>query len=116
MKSIFIYCIITLYALKGFSQHGLRAVIKDATSTPLQGAVINIKELHRSAVADSAGFALIKDIPAGKFLARFSHVGFEEKVIELDFPIAGDSTILVELEATEHEEDEVVVMSTRSRR
>ncbi len=116
MKFIFISCIALLCTLNGFTQYNFKAIIKDVASNPLQGSAISIKELDKTAIADSAGSVLINNIPAGKFLVRFSHVGFEEKVIELDFPATDDSTIQVKLEASEHEEDEVVVISTRSRR
>jgi outer membrane receptor for ferrienterochelin and colicins len=116
MKFIFIYCITTLCTFNMYAQHTLRATVKNTDKNILQSATASIKTLNRSAVADSNGLVIIKNIPTGKFEVIFSHVGYEEKVVFLEFPIANDSTIEIELKETEQEENEVVVTSTRSSR
>jgi iron complex outermembrane receptor protein len=98
------------------AQHTFKAVIKDAEKNPLQSATASIKTLNKSAVADSNGFVLIKDIPTGKLEIIFSHVGFKEKIILFEFPIPNDSTMEIKLEEAEHEENEVIITSTRSSR
>ena len=97
-----------------YAQHTFNAIIKDAKKKPLQSVTATIKALNKSAVADSSGFVTIKIIPSGKFEVILSHVGFEDKVIFLEFPIANDSIFIIELRETEQEENEVVVTSTRS--
>ncbi len=114
MKFIFTYCIALLCTLNMYAQHTFKAIIKDAQKKPLQSATATIKPLKKSAVADSSGFVTIKIIPTGKFEVMLSHVGFEDKVILFEFPIANDSIFEIELKETEHEENEVVVTSTRS--
>ena len=116
MKSIFICCITMLCTFNLYAQHTFKPIIRDTERNPLQGATAIIKTLNKSAVADSNGSIIITNIPAGKFEVIFSHVGFEEKVILFEFPIANDSTIEIELKETTHEENEVVVTSTRSSR
>ncbi len=116
MKSIYIYCVATLCTFNMYAQHTFNGIIKDAENKPLQSATASIKSLHKSAVADSGGFVTLKNIPAGKFEVTFSHVGFEEKSILFEFPIANDSMLNIELRETEHEENEVIVTSTRSSR
>src|SRR6266542_1918542 len=116
MKSIFICCIAMLCTFNLYAQYTFKAIIKGTEKNPLQSATASIKMLNKSAVADSNGFVTIKNIPTGKFEVIFSHVGFEEKVILFQFPIANDSTVEVELKEAEHEENEVVVTSTRSSR
>jgi len=106
-----ILCTLNIYA-----QHTFKAIIKDVVKTPLQSTTASIKSLKKSAIADSNGFITIKNIPMGKFEIIFSHVGFEETVIMLEFPLRSDSIIEIELKETEHQENEVVVTSTRSSR
>jgi len=116
MKSIFIYCITLLFTFNTYAQHTFKAIIKDAEKKPLQGTTAGIKILNKSGVADSSGLITLRNVPAGKFKVMFSHVGFQEKVIQFEFPIVNDSTIEIELTQTEHEENEVVVTSTRTSR
>jgi outer membrane receptor for ferrienterochelin and colicins len=116
MKFIFIYCAIILCPFSMYAQHTFKAIIKDAEKTPLQSTTVSINKLHKSAIANSAGFVIITDIPAGKFEVTFSHIGFEEKVISFEFPLASDSIIHIILKETEHKEDEIVVTATRSSR
>jgi outer membrane receptor for ferrienterochelin and colicins len=116
MKSIFIYCVAMLYTFNLYAQHTFKAIIKNAKKNPLQSATAGIKILYKSAVADSNGLVVIKNIPTGRFEVMFSYVGFEEKVILFEFPIVNDSIIEIDLTEREHEENEVIVTSTRSSR
>ncbi|MFZ1800651.1 MAG: TonB-dependent receptor, partial [Chitinophagaceae bacterium] len=116
MKFIFIYCIAMLCSFSIYAQHTFKAIIKDAEANPLQGATASIKALNKTGIADSNGIVTIKNIPTGKFEVLFSHVGFEEKIIFFEYPIANDSMLDIEMKETEHEENEVIVTSTRSSR
>ncbi len=116
MKSIFIYCIAMLCTFNMYAQHTFKAIIKDAEKKPLQSATAIIRTLNKSAIADSSGFVTLKNIPTGKFEVVFSHVGFEEQRILIEFPIVSDRIIEIELTEAAHEENEVVVTSTRSSR
>jgi iron complex outermembrane receptor protein len=105
-----------LCTLPAFTQYNFKARIYDETFNPLQGAVVRIKAIDKSTFADSSGFVSIGNIPAGKFLISCLHVGFEEKIVELDFPLSTDTTLQIKMLATVHEADEVIVTATRSRR
>ena len=99
-----------------YAQYSFKAIIKDGSENYLQGTTVNIKALNKFAIADSNGLAVIENIPAGKFKITFSHVGFEETIIPFQFPPAADSTVEIVLKEMEHEENEVVVTSTRTSR
>lgn len=116
MKSIFIYCIAMLCTFNICAQYNLKVIINDAEGSPLQGATGSIKILNKSAIADSNGFVTIKNIPTGKFEVVFSHVGFKEKITVFEFPIINDSIATTNLEETDHEENEVIITSTRTSR
>ena len=116
MKFIFIYCITLLFTLHIYAQYTFKAIIKDSEKNPLQNTTASIKLLNRSAVADSNGLITLNNIPAGKFKISFSHVGFQGKGILFEFPAVSDSVFEIELTQTAHEENEVVVTSTRTSR
>jgi iron complex outermembrane receptor protein len=99
-----------------YAQHTFKAIIKNAENKPLQLATANIQSLNKTVIADSNGLVIIKNIPGGKFEIKFSHVGFEEKIIEIYFPLASDSTFNIVLKETISEENEVVITSTRTSR
>src|SRR5690242_19057934 len=116
MKSIFIFCVAILCTCNIYAQYSFKAIIKDADGNLLQATTANIKALNKFTIADSNGHVIIENIPAGKFKITFSHVGFEETIIPFQFPPAADSTVEIILNETEHEENEVVVTSTRTSR
>jgi iron complex outermembrane receptor protein len=116
MKSVFIFWIALLCTFNIYAQHSFRAIIKDGDENFLQGTTVNIKAINKFAIADSNGLVVIENIPAGKFKITFSHVGFKETIIQFQFPPAADSTAEIVLKETEHEENEVVVTSTRTSR
>src|SRR4051794_14023506 len=116
MKSILIFCIAMLCTFNVYAQHTFKAIIKDAVKKPLHSTMVNIKALNKFAIADSNGLVTIENVPKGKFEVIFSHVGIEETVIPFQFPLATDSTVEIVLKETEHEENEVVVTSTRTSR
>ncbi len=111
LSAIFMLAIGVLHA-----QHTLRIVIKDAeTKEPLQGAVARILSLKKTALADSAGFIIFNNLVEGSYLIQFSHIGFAEQVMTITAPQTGTEAEIF-LEATEDEEEDVVVTSTRTSR
>ncbi|WP_447642124.1 MULTISPECIES: TonB-dependent receptor [Chitinophagaceae] len=116
MKSIFIYCIAMLCTLNIYAQHTFKAIIKDKNNQPLQGATASINVLNKSAIADSNGVVVITNIPFGKFEISFSCVGFDEQTISVELLLAKDSILEIEMKETEHEENEIIITSTRSSR
>ncbi|MEO9004699.1 MAG: TonB-dependent receptor plug domain-containing protein, partial [Ginsengibacter sp.] len=115
MKSIFMYCIVMLYAAGIYGQSSFKAVITDEKNNPLQSVTVNIASLHKSGISDSSGSVTIEGIPPGKYRIHFSHVGFEERSIPFDLPLNKNTTHVV-LNEDEHEEDEIIVTATRTSR
>lgn len=116
MKSVIVFCISMLCSCCLFAQHTFTAIVKGGEKQPLPGATATIVALNKAAIADSSGRVIITGIPAGKFEITFSHVGFEEKSMAFEFPMVNESIMEIELEEDGHEEQEVVVTSTRSSR
>lgn len=93
----------------------LKAWVKNQQDHPLPAATVLIKQLNRSAVADSNGIVLVKELPAALYTVLFSHVGYKTKTVSVQLPI--DSMLVVILEAEEHEEEEeIIITSTRTSR
>ena len=97
------------------AQHVFKAVIKHGNEK-LTGATVSITELKKTAIADSNGIVIIRDIPSGKFNFEISFIGFEKLEIQYSFPLADEKTIEIEMEVGHEEEEEVIVRSTRSSR
>ncbi|MFN8289338.1 MAG: TonB-dependent receptor [Chitinophagaceae bacterium] len=89
-------------------------VINKATQEPLPDVSIIAKGLKSLPVTDKEGETQA-DLPAGKVLIAFSHVGFEEFETEVTLPFAG-TLLRVVLQPKAKEEEEVVIQSTRSSR
>ncbi|QNA44623.1 TonB-dependent receptor [Lacibacter sediminis] len=110
-------CIILLSCFSANAQHSFKAVVKNEQDQPLAAATAVIQQLNRSAVADSNGVVIVKDLPAGVYAVLFSHVGYETKTVSVQLPMAADSTFVVILEEKEHEEEEeIIITSTRTSR
>lgn len=97
------------------AQHVFKAVIKHENEK-LGGASVVINELKKTAVADSNGVAIIRDIPPGKYTITVSFVGFETIEKQYSFPLPDNNPVEIEMESAEEEEEEVIVRSTRSSR
>src|SRR4026208_1840793 len=67
------------------AQYQFRAIIKSGNDI-LPAATVAIKKLNVTAVADTNGIVVIKNIPAGKHDLVFSYVGFEKLEKEFTFP------------------------------
>ncbi|MHA4844864.1 TonB-dependent receptor [Flavitalea antarctica] len=119
MKKTLLFCVVLLIThVSAYAQHRLSVAISNAeTKEPLPGATISISTLKRSAAGDSTGAAVINDLPAGKFELQVSFVGFNEQMVSIELPqqTAGPLAIFL-IEATEEEEEEVIVEATRTSR
>ncbi|MBI3501978.1 MAG: TonB-dependent receptor [Bacteroidetes bacterium] len=112
MKKIFL---LLFFPSVCFSQNTFHAVIKDEkTNEALAGAGAVIKELNLSGIADASGKVELKNIPDGKYIIRFSFVGYRENNFKADFPMKNpDGEIKIFLEPN-IELEEVTVTSTRT--
>ncbi|MET0392099.1 MAG: TonB-dependent receptor, partial [Chitinophagaceae bacterium] len=100
------------------AQHSVSLAVKNAeTSEPLAGATVTIVSLQKGMSADTAGLVLVKDLPAGRYRIRVSHIGFEESEVTLALPYEGSQPYAILLHpAEEEEEEEVIIQSTRTSR
>ena len=114
-RSLVLSCIVLVSCFTSFAQHSFKALVKNESGQPLAAATAVIQQLNRSAVADSNGIVLLKDLPAAVYTVLFSHVGYEDKTVSVQLPI--DSTLVVTLEEKENEEEEeIIITSTKTRR
>ena len=94
----------------------LLAIKADATKSGLPGAVVQIKKIKRSGIADSSGKMSISNIPNGKWEVEISCVGYKDVEQEFRFPQASTDTIRIFMASAPQELEEVTVSSTRSNR
>lgn len=98
------------------AQHILTVAIKDADSKePVAGATALFTGAAKNAKADSTGVIVFSNIPDGKQVFSFGHVGYKEHIEITTFPRTND-TLTVLLERETEEMEEVVISSTRSTR
>lgn len=99
------------------SQNVLKVVVKDQESKePLSGAKAVLKGTSNTGSADGTGLLEIKNIPDGRQVIVFSHVGYETVTDTFSFPFTGQQPLEVFLYASAEEFDEVIVEGTRSNR
>lgn len=109
--------IFILMASSAFGQNVFRAIVKDqASKEPLPGAAAAFKKLNLGASANLEGFVEIRNIPNGEHIIEVSFVGYEARILTLQFPRASNDTTVIELEPASEELEEIVVSSTRSTR
>ncbi|HLO37208.1 MAG TPA: TonB-dependent receptor plug domain-containing protein, partial [Lacibacter sp.] len=115
LRSLILSSIILVSCFSSFSQHSLKALVKNEQDQTLAAATAVIQQLKHTAVADSNGVVLFNDLPAAVYTVLFSHVGYETKTVSVQLPM--DSTLVVVLTQEEHEEEEeIIITSTRTSR
>ncbi len=98
------------------AQHTYKTVVKNKEAAPLPGAVVFVKSIKKSAIADSNGLAIIKDIPSGTYEITISHIGYQDGKISLSFPLDNADATVITMEEAEEEEEEIIVTATRTSR
>jgi iron complex outermembrane receptor protein len=113
--SLFCFLFISSSAL--FSQSNFVAFVSDKESNEALVAVnVFIDSLSLGSSSDEKGFVEINNIPAGSHKITFSYLGYEEKIIVLNFPQKQNSPMKIFLEHHEEEGDIIIVSATRSSR
>lgn len=87
----------------------------DETNEAVAGATVSVKDTEISAVADAAGRAVLKEVPAGTRTIEIFFPGYETKELQFTFPLADQGEKLVRLTAN-NEVGSVTVTSTRTGR
>ncbi|WP_031527425.1 TonB-dependent receptor [Dyadobacter crusticola] len=116
MKKAFGAFLLLLSSSVAMSQHTLTAVIRDAASSQaLPGATVKIAGTTVGATANEQGLISLAGIRAGRQKLTFSFIGYQPQEQQITFPVAGD-TLIVLLEASDEELEEVIISATRSSR
>ena len=115
MKNILLTLILLTTSIL-YGQNKLSVQVKSAKADePLAGVNVIIKTLNIGAQSDSAGIAVLTNIPDGEYEVTFSCVGFKEKEVEYKFPLKeADEAQEVELEETQVEIEGITISSTRT--
>ncbi|HMG88419.1 MAG TPA: TonB-dependent receptor, partial [Chryseolinea sp.] len=93
-----------------YSLHG--KVQNAATSQPLAGATLEVKELKRFAISDDAGKYSIERLPAGNYTIEVRYLGFKENLKTVS--ISETTELNFDLDESAQITDEVVVYATRA--
>ena len=96
------------------SQHLIIKVTDKESGQPLAASII-INETGKGASSDSTGIAKLSFIGTGTYILKTSSVGYLEIQTKINIPYAGD-TLRIALQVEESEEEEVIVLATRSSR
>ena len=114
-SALIAFCVFIL-TTTSFAQNSFHAIIKDSESgIPLVGAAALIKGTSKGGSTDTNGQIRIHNIPDGKHKIEFSFLGYQLQSLEIIFPYTGQP-VLILLEATGEELEEIVITSTRSSR
>lgn len=112
MKHILSLCMLLCVFTFVNAQHTIKLSVKDKQdSTALVGASVTIISLKQTVISDSSGNVLFTNIPARNYVLKLTYVGMEEQEINISVPQPNET--IVWLEASEEEEEEVIVTATR---
>ncbi|MBS1500863.1 MAG: carboxypeptidase-like regulatory domain-containing protein, partial [Bacteroidetes bacterium] len=106
---LFIFC-------RATAQNTLKALVRnDQTKEALKGATVTIHDLNLSAITDSAGNAVIGNIPNGMHIVSITYVGFSKQERAITFPVfpAGQAVIF-DMEPQEGELGGITIETTRT--
>ncbi|WP_439881983.1 TonB-dependent receptor [Pontibacter sp. MBLB2868] len=117
MKKYFLVLLLILCNTWAFSQNTLSLIIKDSENRmPLIGATASVKGTTIGASANASGALELKGIPDGQQVIRFSYVGYQDRQETLTFPLAQTTPLIILLERSGEELEEVVISTMRSSR
>lgn len=91
-------------------------VVHSGSNEPIAAGTVFISTLKKTIATDSTGIARFENIPAGKYLLKISHIGFENQEAAVTIPFKEGLLLITMKEAEEEEEEEVIVQSTRTSR
>ncbi len=85
------------------------------TKEAVADAQVSIIDTDLTAVTDSAGTAVIENVPNGKFVVEVSSLGYEPSQTDVEFPLANAGELIIYL-TINNEVGEVTISSTRTGR
>lgn len=118
MKKIFITAIavLTCHACL-FAQHTFKAIVKDsATGENLPGASVIMNTGKRNGITNTEGKIVFKNISEVSVTFNFSHTGYNEFALTVDFNSVTDTSsfTIINLVKKQKDLDEVIVSSSRT--
>lgn len=117
MRHTLLLCMLLMASTGIYAQHTIRLQIKkDEEKQLLAGATATIPSLKKSVVSDSAGIAVFTNITAGSYKLTISYVGLEEVSITVVVPQPTANLTEILLKEAEANEQEVIVIATRTSR
>lgn len=118
MKKYILPILAMLFTTNLFAQNSFKILVKDNTKNEiLTGVSAVIKGTQIAAVSDTSGQIILQNIPNGKQIIVFTYVGFETLEKKIIFPVADSlQNVILYLENSHEELDEVVVQTTRTSR
>lgn len=106
--------IMAFASVQAVAQNQLTLLIRNAEdNSPLIGATILIQNTSIGASADETGQAILQGIPDGLQTIVIRSIGFNERTLSLNFPLASQGPMEVFMEASGEELEEVIITSTR---
>ena len=112
MKNLLILYLILLIPVLGYTQYSIRGKIENQQGEALAGAHIVLKETFKSAISNSDGSFILKNLNEGTYVIRISYLGYE--TIEKNIRIDKDISIEISLQRKAYLEDEVIITATRA--
>jgi iron complex outermembrane receptor protein len=95
----------------------MKLVVRSAEEKEvLTGATANIVTLNQTAVADSNGLIVFSNLASGTYKVNISNIGFIDQQLNITVPQKSETVEILLQENEVHEEEEVVVMATRTSR
>jgi iron complex outermembrane receptor protein/outer membrane receptor for ferrienterochelin and colicins len=112
---LFIILFLAMICTAGNAQQTVSIYITaEENNTPVEATIL-IKGNKSGSQSDSTGKGSISFPGNGKYTLIISAIGYEEKQMNITIPYSSE-TFIVQLEHEEHEEEEIIVQSTRTSR
>ena len=102
-----------LMAQFAFGQNTFKAIVKnEETKEVVAGAKVSLKDTEISTITDANGRAELTGIPDGERVVEVFSAGYENKELQLVFPLADQGEITIFIRVT-NEVGEVIITTTR---
>ena len=114
MKKVIFLCMAMLCVAATHGQNVLQLSIHyGADKVPLEGAVVTIDSLQKTAIADRLGMASFSNMAKGNYTVTVSFAGLVERSVVVQVPQPGNAVMEIALVVSEEQEEEVVITATR---
>lgn len=113
-KIIFLSIFFINLSINSKAQNTLQFIVKDSiTFQSLANVSIVMNNSNNSAISDSNGFAMLKDLPYGKHTFTFSYIGYKKQLKSFTLPLEkNDSIQIIYLLSIQNQLEDVTIIST----